>query len=671
MNNRWNNKDVLTKEQSRDYADNLVKGIKNYNIYDKNVDQNLSNFSTPNNYQTLNQNYPTQDLNTPFDYNNQYNDQVDNSNFVLNEENEFNDYPINDNSDDLTFSNDFGSLKNHYDLADDIVSNDILLDESKSNVNLSQFGFKNPNQNYNQEFVEYVSRKKIKKILAEKYGINSKEAVNFLYQKVLVHKWNEISLEKWLLNPANMETLKKKIKQNDTNQKDSEINYENQKNLSLDSIVTTHKIEPVQAQTNNTNNIRDIKEDLKSVIVEENYRKMQFDMQTEILKNHINDKLFNLANSITGLNNNILNGNNQANHNNDPSNNSQQLPQQETSTNNNTLEKEELKKAISEEMEKISSIFNDKFGDSINTLNNHVSYLSESLGEKIHMLEEQVATINNSFSSIDNKSDSLNEKLNTFANDIKEDYQEKIDDMKKQKEESFEILESKIYDLKNSMFDEFKSEMEKMNKQFKDFERSSKNKIDISNLNLDEISTLDHKINEIEDGLDDKINSFENNIDKKINSMGEDINNKFDSKIDSIGNDIDEKIHLVESNISEKLKEAIESINKKLDEKTQINPYPQNNPNLDSYNNFLDNIDNNLNEVINDTNNLNQIQSSKPIEEKIMSPKLSEENRKVNEVIDKSIDDISEVIDSLQSLNVSDEIINSFEETSNKFKNIK
>ena len=62
---------------------------------------------------------------------------------------------------------------------------------------------------------------------------------------------------------------------------------------------------------------------------------------------------------------------------------------------------------------------------------------------------------------------------------------------------------------------------------------------------------------------------------------------------------------------------------------------------------------------------------SDPIVKNDKSFELLEKNIKINEVIDKSIDDISEVIDSLQSLNVNDEIIQSFEETSKRFKNIK
>ncbi|MDE5552992.1 MAG: hypothetical protein K2I67_00410 [Malacoplasma sp.] len=591
-----------------------------------------------------------------------------------------------------------------------IISNSQIEENQVNNdINLSLFGFKNPvEKSYSDEFIDYLPKRKIRKILFEKYGINSKEIVDFLYSKAVAHKWNEIGLEKWLLNPSNFELLKKKLNRFKKIPNNNEIKTEPGTKICENKLPEKQKPQETESISYNKNfsvpsvvaapqSLHSIKDELKSVIIEENYRKMQFDMQTEVLKNYISDKFSNLSANLP-----IINGydfferksaaGNHFKDSNLPSytpNNSTPLNGSEIKKegNNNQNSEELLKKVVSEEIEKITANFNDRFSDSINNLNSHVSYLSESLREKIVTLEEQMSDISDKFK--DNQGNDLEKKIQNIVSDFKDDLILKLENIEKDKHETIGILNNKVNEVKNALFEKLEEEIEK-------------NVLDIKNKTEDLDSRLNAIMEDVEMKIDDSVSQI-NLANAKSEIIEEDIDDESDDadKINSIVQKFEKALEAKFKSEDTQLKDddiEPKKIEPKNDEKQMdifvnientkpknldnlIEKVQENENNLESYtdnnsknlyDSFLESNNGNKNEIFEEKNiDETPIVDSDPIVKNEKSFELLEKNMKINEVIDKSIDDISEVIDSLQSLNVNDEIIQSFEETSKRFKNIK
>ncbi|MBD5446002.1 MAG: hypothetical protein HDR31_01650, partial [Mycoplasma sp.] len=548
MSNIQNKKDVLTKEQSREYAQSIMNDIKSYNIFNKNDAINASNFlSEKDTFFENNFDYKVSDSYDSEDESESEKRENIESNFDLRQEDEFADYLLDDTSmpSDIISSpiqksiylpqissqqhdkNEFDDFhhvdniidrqQNNNDYAENFENNPMIAansqvekDQINNDINLSLFGFKNPiEKSYSDEFVDYLPKRKIRKILFEKYGINSKEIVDFLYSKAATHKWNEISLEKWLLNPSNLELLKKKLNRFKKIPNNDEIKTEPESKVCENKIYEKQKPQETEGISYNKNfsvpsvvaapqPLNSIKDELKSVIIEENYRKMQFDMQTEVLKNYISDKFSNLSGNFSVINGydfferKFVTGNHFKD-NNLPSctpNNSTPTGGTETKKENDNGQNNEelLKKVVSEEIEKITANFNDRFSDSINNLNSHVSYLSESLREKIVTLEEQMSDISDKFK--DNQENDLESKIQNIVSDFKDDLVLKLENIEKDKNETIGIFNNKVNEVKNALFEKLEEELEK-------------NVLDIKNRTDDLDSRLSAIMEDIEMKIDD------------------------------------------------------------------------------------------------------------------------------------------------------------------------
>lgn len=297
MSDLQNKSNVLSKEQSKEYAQNVMNDIKSYNIlnksdvpestsplpssdngnydvgnntdyvteYNPNYDYGEASYDPNYDYNaSYDQNYAVEDPNYSSDYNLDYDsnynpngyvddgysydlpsnyydvsqpeseqeeetdsekddtDDYENGNLDIDldddldssdEEEDFTDYlldgdnissviipaSVKDSVEDVKLKNvenvigkyndtfDYGKNKK---IDDSQISLDKLpIKDEADDINLSALGFKNPFQkNYSEEFVDYLSKRKIKKILHEKYGIDSKEIIEYLYSKAMFHK---------------------------------------------------------------------------------------------------------------------------------------------------------------------------------------------------------------------------------------------------------------------------------------------------------------------------------------------------------------------------------------------------------------------------------------------------------------------------------------------------
>lgn len=226
--------------------------------------------------------------------------------------------------DSLSSIDDLNNIVNINDVYDDLGQNfqDDLINQYKE---LDKSVSRTPNSlKYS-----YLPKRKIRDILLDKYNIKNEECVNELYSMAFNNKWKEIDVEHWLLNPSNINNLISKCCENDyiapqikndyndinvvpKKEKTEKLEVDNNQEIKKEivdekvNVIEKPAIIPSVIPQNNLIEAKPIfhnqpqqpssvKDDLKSVLIEENYRKMQFDFQTEILKNHIDSRfcLFN------------------------------------------------------------------------------------------------------------------------------------------------------------------------------------------------------------------------------------------------------------------------------------------------------------------------------------------------------------------------------------------
>lgn len=282
-------------------------------------------------------------------------------------------------------------------------------------------------------------------------------------------------------------------------------------------------IMPAYSSSGNT-----IKDDLRSVIIEENYRKMQFDLQTEILKSHINDKFSALSTNLkqnlpyqnqqllqqpimqpmqqpvvnsydffggkfpmnsnftttppttnqsattiapnsVGSSTNFSASSESVLKENAPKEkeiikiqkNGKEVKNEHQSINNKKNDTELFKKALSEEVGKVSNNLSNKLNSSINNLNNYVHNLSDALGKKIGMLEKQMSGIANKLQNDENENLDMEERIQNVVSNVKNDLMEKLDSIERNKVASTSELDSKINEIKSALFSKLENELEK------------------------------------------------------------------------------------------------------------------------------------------------------------------------------------------------------------------
>ncbi len=364
MNNFEKNTRIMDKIDSKNYANNyFYSNVKsNYKVIDK-----FQNYFEPilDTQHQINRNYFYEDQNGINQYKNSY---------------ESNSYFYNSENKNIANNTDKNFYEDNYDCNLSIHN---LFDE----FNLDKRILK---QNEEMDLVNHLSRNRIQEILIEKFGDCNHKLLDELHVKAISNNWKELDVQKWLLNPTNIEAIKKtnndvciekntfdnksesnltdKIITEQIKQKkeidNSQINYfnnsfdenymenrfddlskqfkeklslyeqatndfkksfklleekiekisikENKDPLNNDSIslilseiLKQKKVDRNESNEYSTNNslnnkidilslkMENIDKNFKNVLIEENYRKMLVDNQTEILKNHFNNSIKN------------------------------------------------------------------------------------------------------------------------------------------------------------------------------------------------------------------------------------------------------------------------------------------------------------------------------------------------------------------------------------------
>lgn len=441
----------------------------------------------------------------------------------------------------------------------------------------------------------YLPKRRIRDLLSNKYNITNEECINDLYSMAFNNKWKEIDLEHWLLNPANISALKSKYGIVDVIKEKSDL-IEN-KEIPVSSEAKSQKAEPIVNETKEASNTQrveivilredqnaknapikkehhnhnhheldkhqsfdcdhnyhiknkhkhyfyndyyssnSVKDDLKSVLIEENYRKMQFDFQTEILKNHIDSKF---SNSVNFNSNYYQPRQNRFYENNLDSN---YIPNQfynsqieETNNRHSNLEKsnkDELNnksKAFSQDTSNYLSIddFDKKIAD---IFKEEKSKIKEEIHVEISELKEKfVENEKNIYESLDFlrkeirenekilKSD-LNDSLNGIRSEIANNLSIYLQEMDKKQEQLTEVIQNKQ--------NEFLDKVTSLNKE-NDLIPSSKFEEQLKNnftMISEELSLLKGKINSQTIDNSNEIKELRSSINDQLNVVSEEMKN--------------------------------------------------------------------------------------------------------------------------------------------------
>lgn len=175
----------------------------------------------------------------------------------LNSQNSYNYF--NNNFDNISLNDVFNDLNQS--LKDDVIKqNTIGYSIPSTNINVSSHDF------------QYLPKRKVREILHSKYQITNEECINELYFMALNNKWKEADLEKWLSDPNNISTLSN--------------SFEARKNILMPAKLDNFR----NGKGETYQSYSSLKDEIRSVLIEENYKRMQFDYQTEVLKNHIDSR---------------------------------------------------------------------------------------------------------------------------------------------------------------------------------------------------------------------------------------------------------------------------------------------------------------------------------------------------------------------------------------------
>lgn len=476
---------------------------------------------------------------------------------------------------------------------------------------------------------DYLPKRKVREMLFAKYKIDNDEYVNELYNMAFNKKWKEMDLEQWLSDHNNVKNLFISIK-SPLNLKDKEL-AQKKKFLTQESpIVKSYKVEDGiknniemkkevkdESMKSNEKNINHIslparkeyvahnlanekhlsncvdlgfireniyanrsdnkvielkldhlKNEMRSVYIEEKYKENQIDLQTEKLKNHIDNRFSEFLNNYSYNNNNNSYREEARNgycktYDNKFDRVEDRFIKFSNTPNMNNIVIEELKNDILEKMslldEKISSIetnYKSNF-DSI-TLNNdeivdkvssqikfafeefdkRESMINEQLDETNEKLDDAINIIDEKISSAMNEFNNLNENLSkdlNFENQKIKSSLSTFSDQLNTTNKNLVSFASDLENLKSYVYDKdnFIDSADNVSESF------------VANI-LDQLHESNKQINKISNELNE------------LKSMVENDKNHFDIN-DSIERTINEKIINVNDDIS-KLKKELKDL---------------------------------------------------------------------------------------------------------------
>ncbi|BAC43943.1 hypothetical protein D8X55_01730 [Malacoplasma penetrans] len=122
-----------------------------------------------------------------------------NTDLLNNNLDDTNDYLDNDLMENDELSNDLNSMYSLETFESNNLSNLLDIYNIKSNLN---------SNNLPDDFFNYISRNRIKEIVIEKLGYCDEEMLDELHSLSIIENWKDLDVQKWLLNPENVNKFK-------------------------------------------------------------------------------------------------------------------------------------------------------------------------------------------------------------------------------------------------------------------------------------------------------------------------------------------------------------------------------------------------------------------------------------------------------------------------------
>ncbi len=199
-----NTNNIESKENQNVFTDTLngINEIKNSVLTNKNYanELNFNNLSSSSNYNNENhysQNVGNKDYSDNLNdyYEETYQEIVNNNNYIKEHSNGLSswnmeknkEYELKDDSFEIEESENLQSLLNDYNMNKNILKEDSFDDDT---------------------YFSYLSKKKIKTIISEKLGYCDEEMLDEVHSKAISENWKELDVQKWLLNPENINRFK-------------------------------------------------------------------------------------------------------------------------------------------------------------------------------------------------------------------------------------------------------------------------------------------------------------------------------------------------------------------------------------------------------------------------------------------------------------------------------
>ncbi len=217
--------------------DTSLSNKENTNNYYYNENINFNQVNQDQNTQNTSENVVTQDKNQSLIGQNQSNDLIFNnlsSSYNYNNENGYSH-----NTEDNNHQNNFNSFTDYYEENYEGIENNNIKEHSNGLSSWSMkknkdYEFKNDSfeieesenlqsllNDYNMKkniliddsfdddtYFSYLSKKKIKTIISEKLGYCNEEMLDEIHSKAINENWKELDVQKWLLNPENINRFK-------------------------------------------------------------------------------------------------------------------------------------------------------------------------------------------------------------------------------------------------------------------------------------------------------------------------------------------------------------------------------------------------------------------------------------------------------------------------------
>lgn len=566
---------VIDSFEKKSFTDKIISEIKDFDI--------IETISSPR----LNSNNFSSILDKKMDEN--VNDVVSTVSDVLTNNDTVKNEPKLPENDGLTISEKIS----------DIIS-DNLRDNESNNINI---------------VANYLPKRKVREMLFAKYKIDNDEYVNEIYNMAFNRKWKEMDLEQWLSNPNNINRLFGSIK-SQMNLKDKELaqkrrgliqDQHNRESSSEDKSKNNSKQksdmdEDGYSYVKNNNQlygpfrkeimahnlmndkhllncvdlgfVRDgiyankmdnkilevkldnLKNEMKYAYIEEKLKENQIDLQTEKLKNHIDNKFGEFFKTYS-YDNQWQKNNSKGND--DKFDRYRNYP----GINNSIIEelKEDIFSKISLLDEKISSIEIDykKNADSLSTNSGEIiDKVSSQIKFAFEEFDKRESLINEQLEETNEKIDEANEKIENTVGSIDEKISNAINQIN-----SLNQNLSKELNIENQ---KIKSSLSNLSNQIN---ATSKNVIAFAN-DLENLKTFVYDkdnfngSSNISESLAANIMDQINESNKQMNKISDELN-ELKSLVN--GENFDNKINdVLEKNINEKLNNANEEIFKLRDD---------------------------------------------------------------------------------------------------------